>query len=92
MGSMADKIKGNTNEAIGKAKQGLGRATGSEQLEGEGAIQEIKGKGPEGPWRRQASHQGRREQRGRGGQPEAVNSAYPSISQRPVRWTGLCFW
>jgi uncharacterized protein YjbJ (UPF0337 family) len=45
MGATADKIKGTTNEAIGKAKQGLGEATGSERLEGEGVIQELKGKG-----------------------------------------------
>jgi uncharacterized protein YjbJ (UPF0337 family) len=45
MGSTTDKIKGATNEAIGKAKQGLGEATGDERLEGEGAIQEVKGKG-----------------------------------------------
>jgi uncharacterized protein YjbJ (UPF0337 family) len=45
MGSTTDKIKGATNEAIGKAKQGIGEATGSERLEGEGAIQEAKGKG-----------------------------------------------
>jgi uncharacterized protein YjbJ (UPF0337 family) len=45
MGSTADKIKGTTNEAIGKAKQGVGRATGSDRLEGEGTVQEIKGKG-----------------------------------------------
>jgi uncharacterized protein YjbJ (UPF0337 family) len=45
MGSTADKIKGNANEAIGKAKQGIGEATGSERLQGEGAIQEVKGKG-----------------------------------------------
>jgi uncharacterized protein YjbJ (UPF0337 family) len=45
MGSKADKIKGVTNEAIGKAKQGVGRATGSDRLQGEGAVQEIKGKG-----------------------------------------------
>jgi uncharacterized protein YjbJ (UPF0337 family) len=45
MGSKADKIKGVTNEAIGKAKQGVGRATGSDRLQGEGAMQEIKGKG-----------------------------------------------
>ena len=45
MGSTADKIKGNANEAIGKAKQGIGEATGSDRLEGEGAIQEVKGKG-----------------------------------------------
>ena len=45
MGSTTDKIKGAANEAIGKAKQGLGEATGDERLEGEGAIQEVKGKG-----------------------------------------------
>ena len=44
MGSTTDKIKGATNEAIGKAKQGLGEATGNERLEGEGVIQEVKGK------------------------------------------------
>ena len=38
-------VKGATNEAIGKAKQGIGEATGSDRLQGEGAIQEAKGKG-----------------------------------------------
>ena len=45
MGATADKVKGATNEAIGKAKQGIGEATGSKRLEGEGVIQEVKGKG-----------------------------------------------
>jgi uncharacterized protein YjbJ (UPF0337 family) len=45
MGSTADKVKGATNEAMGKAKQGIGEAVGSDRLEGEGAVQEIKGKG-----------------------------------------------
>jgi uncharacterized protein YjbJ (UPF0337 family) len=45
MSSTTDKIKGATNEAIGKAKQGVGEATGSDRMEGEGAIQEAKGKG-----------------------------------------------
>jgi uncharacterized protein YjbJ (UPF0337 family) len=45
MGSTTDKIKGTANEAIGKAKQGLGEATGNERLEGEGVLQEVKGKG-----------------------------------------------
>ena len=45
MGSTADMIKGATNEAIGKAKQGIGEATGSDRLQGEGVIQEVKGKG-----------------------------------------------
>ena len=45
MGATADKVKGATNEAIGKAKQGIGEAVGSDRLEGEGVIQEVKGKG-----------------------------------------------
>jgi uncharacterized protein YjbJ (UPF0337 family) len=45
MGSTTDKIKGATNEAVGKAKQGIGEAVGSDRLQGEGAVQEIKGKG-----------------------------------------------
>lgn len=44
MGSTADKVKGSTNEAIGKAKQGIGEATGSDRLQGEGVVQEVKGK------------------------------------------------
>ena len=45
MGATTDKVKGATNEAIGKAKQGVGEATGSDRLQGEGVIQEVKGKG-----------------------------------------------
>jgi uncharacterized protein YjbJ (UPF0337 family) len=45
MGSTTDKIKGATNEAVGKAKQGIGEAVGSDRLQGEGAVQEVKGKG-----------------------------------------------
>jgi uncharacterized protein YjbJ (UPF0337 family) len=45
MGATADKVKGATNEAIGMAKQGVGEATGSDRLQGEGMIQEVKGKG-----------------------------------------------
>ena len=44
-GCTTDKIKGTANEAIGKAKQGIGEATGSDRLQGEGVIQEVKGKG-----------------------------------------------
>jgi len=44
MGATADKIKGATNEAVGKAKQGIGEAAGSDRLQGEGVIQEVKGK------------------------------------------------
>ena len=43
MGSTADKIKGTTNEAIGKAKQDIGKAVDSDKLKGEGAVQEAKG-------------------------------------------------
>jgi uncharacterized protein YjbJ (UPF0337 family) len=45
MGATTDKVKGAANEAMGKAKQGVGEATGSDRLQGEGAIQEAKGKG-----------------------------------------------
>ena len=45
MGATTDKVKGETNEVIGKAKQGIGEATGSDRLQGEGVIQEVKGKG-----------------------------------------------
>ena len=45
MGGTADKVKGATNEALGKPNQGVGEAVGSDRLEGEGVIQEIKGKG-----------------------------------------------
>jgi uncharacterized protein YjbJ (UPF0337 family) len=45
MSATSDKVKGTANEAMGKAKQKIGEATGSERLEGEGAIQEVKGKG-----------------------------------------------
>jgi uncharacterized protein YjbJ (UPF0337 family) len=38
-----DKIKGATNEAVGKAKRALGKATGSTKLKREGDIQEAKG-------------------------------------------------
>ena len=48
MGSTADKVKGATNEAIGKAKQGIGEATGSDRLQGEGVVQEVKGKAQKG--------------------------------------------
>jgi uncharacterized protein YjbJ (UPF0337 family) len=45
MGATTDKIKGATNEAVGKAKQNIGEASGSDRLQGEGAAQEVKGKG-----------------------------------------------
>jgi uncharacterized protein YjbJ (UPF0337 family) len=45
MSGTIDKIKGVTNEAIGKAKQGIGEIAGSDKLKGEGAIQEAKGHG-----------------------------------------------
>lgn len=43
MGSMGDKIKGVTNEAVGNVKQGVGKVVGSEKLQAEGKAQEIKG-------------------------------------------------
>jgi uncharacterized protein YjbJ (UPF0337 family) len=43
MGATTDKIKGTANELAGKAKQGIGEATGNDRLQGEGLIQEGKG-------------------------------------------------
>ncbi len=43
MGSTTDKIKGTANEVIGKTKQGIGEAVGSDRLKGEGLVQEAKG-------------------------------------------------
>jgi uncharacterized protein YjbJ (UPF0337 family) len=43
MGSTTDKVSGVTNEAIGKAKQGIGEAVGSAKLKGEGHAQEVQG-------------------------------------------------
>lgn len=43
MSSTTDKIKGVTNEAIGNAKQGVGKAIDSDKMRVEGALQEAKG-------------------------------------------------
>ncbi|WP_407315534.1 CsbD family protein [Pseudomonas sp. nanlin1] len=43
MSSTTDKIKGVANEAAGNVKQGVGKVTGNEKLQVEGAIQEKKG-------------------------------------------------
>lgn len=45
MGSTTDKIKGVANETIGKAKQSVGEAVGSDKLKVEGVLQEAKGEG-----------------------------------------------
>lgn len=51
MGELIDKIKGNVNEAVGKAKQGIAdkgdspRTRDDDKLAAEGAGQEAKGKG-----------------------------------------------
>src|SRR5204863_303983 len=49
MGSMTDKIKGATNEAAGKAKQGAGEAVGSDRMKGEGAVRSQIRTGRYGP-------------------------------------------
>lgn len=43
MSSTTDKVKGMANEAIGKVKQGVGRAANSPETEAEGIVQEKKG-------------------------------------------------
>ncbi|GAB3370509.1 CsbD family protein [Azotobacter armeniacus] len=44
MGSTSDKFKGNANEAAGKIKKGVGKATDNPNLKGEGRAQESRGK------------------------------------------------
>ena len=43
MSGTTEKIKGMANEAVGKAKQGIGEVNGSDKLKAEGAAQEAKG-------------------------------------------------
>ncbi|MBD8593628.1 CsbD family protein [Pseudomonas sp. CFBP 8758] len=43
MSGTSDKIKGMANEAVGNLKQGVGKVTGSDKLQVEGAVQEKKG-------------------------------------------------
>ncbi|WP_430442426.1 CsbD family protein [Shinella sp.] len=43
MSSTGDKASGLANEAIGNIKQGVGKLVGSEKLQAEGKVQEIKG-------------------------------------------------
>lgn len=43
MGSTSDKIKGLANEAAGNVKQAVGKATGNEKMQADGARQELKG-------------------------------------------------
>ncbi|MCB5408690.1 CsbD family protein [Pseudogemmobacter faecipullorum] len=43
MSSTSDKIKGLANEVTGNVKQAVGKATGNEKLQAEGARQELKG-------------------------------------------------
>ena len=45
MGELVDKVKGNIDEAVGKAKQAIGGHKGDSELHDEGAAQELKGKG-----------------------------------------------
>ena len=45
MGELTDKIKGNVNEAIGKAKEAIGKNQNDPDLAAEGAAQETVGKG-----------------------------------------------
>lgn len=44
MGSTTDKIKGYANQVAGNIKNGIGKVTGSEELEVKGSVQNLKGK------------------------------------------------
>ncbi|GGE46990.1 UPF0337 protein [Agaricicola taiwanensis] len=43
MGSASDKMKGAANDAMGNAKQGVGKAVGNDRLRAQGKAQEVKG-------------------------------------------------
>lgn len=43
MSGNSDKASGIANEVAGKVKQGIGKAVGSDKMQGEGASQELKG-------------------------------------------------
>jgi uncharacterized protein YjbJ (UPF0337 family) len=43
MGSTSDKVKGYTNEAVGKAKRAIGDAIDDPKLKAEGDAQEARG-------------------------------------------------
>ncbi len=45
MGELTDKIKGNVNEAVGKAKEALGDHNRDDSLKAEGQAQQAQGKG-----------------------------------------------
>ena len=85
MGSTADKIKGTANEAIGKAKQGIGEATGSDRLQGEGVIQEVKGKGQKAMGDAKEATKEAVEQGSRGGEQESLIDVRSGIG-RPALW------
>jgi len=61
MGSTSDKISGVANEAIGNAKQGIGKAVGNDRLQVEGKVQEIKGEGQQAIWQGQGGREGLRQ-------------------------------
>ena len=45
MGELTDKIKGNVNEAVGKAKEAIGKNQNDPDMAADGAAQETQGKG-----------------------------------------------
>ena len=44
MGSTSDKVSGLADQAAGKVKEGVGKATGDAKLETQGAAEDAKGK------------------------------------------------
>ena len=89
MGATTDKVKGAANEAIGKAKQGVGEATGSDRLQGEGAVQEAKGKGQQAL----GDGQGRGQSRGGRSEQEALTRGLGDLRRkRPAIAAGLFFF
>ncbi len=40
----SDNLKGSVNSSVGSLKEGVGKATGNQDLEAEGSVQKTKGK------------------------------------------------
>ena len=47
MGEFKDKLQGVADKVAGSVKEGIGKATNNPELEAEGKVQQLKGKGEE---------------------------------------------
>ena len=86
MGSTTDKAAGLANEAIGKAKQGIGDVTGSARLKGEGQAQELKGDAQKVAGRCQGGRERRGQQSRERRQRQALSLIEPELQAIVIFW------